>query len=100
MATLPPYIPRDVVAERLPLIFSEGTPNRTYCVRELAASAVFTAIYIGAVEGSGRYLGPVHVYRMTGSQAARFDHADREAYADGVLNMISMRDGGTSTSPT
>ena len=85
MAALLPYIPRDIVAERLPLIFPEGTPNRTYCVRELAASTVFTAIYIGAVEGSGRFLGPVHVYRMTGAQAERSGQADREAYADGVL---------------
>lgn len=85
MAALPPYVSRETVAERLPLIFPEGTPNRTYCVRELAASAVFTAVYIGALEGSGRYLGPVHVYRMTGAQAARSDHADRESYADGVL---------------
>jgi hypothetical protein len=85
MAALPPYSSRELVAERLPLIFPEGTPNRTYCVRELAASTVFTALYIGAVEGAGRFLGPVHVYRMTGAQAARSGQADRETYADGVL---------------
>lgn len=82
---MPPYVPRELVAERLPLIFPEGTPNRTYCVRELAASTVFVALYIGAVEGSGRFLGPVHVYRMTGEQAARSDEADRAAYTEGVL---------------
>lgn len=85
MAGLPPYVPREVVAGRLPLIFPEGTPNRTYCVRELAASAVFAALYIGAVEGAGRYLGPVHVYRMTSEQAAKAAGADREAYASAVL---------------
>ncbi len=42
-------------------------------------------LYIGAVEGLGRYLGPVHVYRMTEEQAAMADQAAREAYADGVL---------------
>lgn len=82
---MPPYVTRELVAERLPLIFPEGTPNRTYCVRELAASAVFTALYISAVEGSGIYLGPVHVYRMTSAQAARSDQADREIYAASVL---------------
>jgi hypothetical protein len=81
----PPYVPRSVVAERLPLIFSEGTPNRLYCTRELAASTVFTMLYIGAVEGAGRYLGPVHVYRMTEEQAALADQDAREAYAVGVL---------------
>jgi hypothetical protein len=65
MAALPPYVTRELVAERLPLIFPEGTPNRIYCVRELSASTVFAALYIGAVEGSGVFLGPVHVYRMT-----------------------------------
>ena len=65
--------------------FPEGTTNRTYCIRELAASTVFAALYIGAVEGSGQYLGPVHVYRMTDEQAAKSDKADREKYAEGVL---------------
>ena len=86
---LPPYVSRDVVAERLPLIFPEGTPNRGYCVRELAASTVFTALYIGAIEGAERYLGPVHVYRMTGEQAAKADSADRVAYASTVLKRSS-----------
>lgn len=83
--TLPAYVSRDLVAERLPLIFPDGTPNRTYCVRELAASTVFAALYIGAVEGNGRYLGPVHVYRMTVEQAAQASDADREGYAAAVL---------------
>ncbi len=86
MAELPPYVSRDLVAERLPLIFPEGTPNRTYCVRELAASTVFAALYIGAVEGAGAYLGPVHVYRMTAEQAVKADDADRVVYATAVLN--------------
>jgi hypothetical protein len=81
MTALPPYAARDLIAERLPLIFPEGTPNRIYCVRELAASAVFAALYIGAIENMGRYLGPVHVYRMTHEQAVLADSADREAYA-------------------
>jgi hypothetical protein len=85
MTVLPPYVAREQVLERLPIIFPEGTPNRTYCIRELAASTVFAALYIGAVEGFGRYLGPVHVYRMTDEQAAKSDKADREKYAEGVL---------------
>jgi hypothetical protein len=84
MPSLPPYVTRAQIVERLPLIFTEGTPNRNYCVRELAASTVFTALYIGAVEGSGRYLGPVHVYRMTVEQAAKPDQIDRETYAEGI----------------
>jgi hypothetical protein len=79
--TLPPYVSRELVAQRLPLIFPEGTPGRNYCVRELAASTVFAALYIGAIEGHGRYLGPIHVYRMTREQAAKSADSDREWYA-------------------
>ena len=85
MAGLPPYVSREVVGERLALIFPEGTPNRTYCVRELAASTAFAALYLGAIEGTNRFLGPVHVYRMTIEQAAKTADADREGYAAQVL---------------
>lgn len=93
MTVLPPYVTRDVVALRLPLIFPEGTPNRTYCIRELAASTVFSALYIGAVEGSGIYLGPVHVYRMTVEQAAKGAEADRHGYAAAVLKKLVVIEG-------
>lgn len=66
---LPPYVSRSLISERLPLIFPEGTPNRSYCTRELAASTIFAMLYIGAVEGADVWLGPVHVYRMTNTQA-------------------------------
>lgn len=78
--SLPPYVTRAEVLERLPQIFPEGTPNRIYCIRELAASTVFTALYIGAIEGNEVYLGPKHVYRMTHEQAARADEEARLAY--------------------
>jgi hypothetical protein len=80
----PPYAPRDLIAERLALIFPEGTPNRNYCVRQLAASAVFVALYIGAVEGEDRYFGPKHVYRMTNEQSALVEEFERETYASAV----------------
>lgn len=77
---LPPYVPRELVAERLPLIFPEGTPNRVYCTRELAASTVFVMLYIGAVEHSTVRLGPVHVYRMTDAQAVNDSDEERLSY--------------------
>jgi hypothetical protein len=85
VTALPPYASRELVAERLPLIFPPGTPNRTYCIRELAASSVFAALYIGAVEGADRFLGPVHVYRMTGEQSAKASDPDRLQYAAAVV---------------
>lgn len=79
-ASLPPYVTRDVVHRRLQMIFPDGTPNRTYCVRLMAASTVFTMLYIGAVEGSGVFLAPKHVYRMTAEQAAVNDDDARVDY--------------------
>lgn len=85
MSALPPYVSRELVSQRLPLVFPEGTPNRTYCIRDMAASTVFAMLYIGAVEGRGRFLGPVHVYRMTEEQAQLSGDSDRLGYADAVL---------------
>lgn len=83
--TLPPYIDRQTIHERLPLVFPEGTPNRNYCVREMAASVVFTMLYIGAIEGTGKWLAPKHVVRMTEDQAAVRDDPVRVAYGIDVM---------------
>lgn len=82
---LPPYVTRELVEERLPLIFPEGIPNRNYCIRQLSASTIFTMLYIGAIAGQNRYLGPIHVYRMSDEQASKSDDASRLAYANDVL---------------
>jgi hypothetical protein len=78
---LPGLLNRNQIRERLLDIFPEGSPHRTYCTRELAASTVFVALYVGAIEGAGECFGPKHVYRMTDKQAARNDAASRAAYA-------------------
>jgi hypothetical protein len=83
--TLVPLLSREDVHRRLQMIFPEGTPNRNYCTRELAASTVFTALYIGAVENGDQRLGPKHVYRMTDEQARLTDAASRRAYATDIL---------------
>ena len=93
MTKLPPYSSRELIAERLPDIFPEGTPNRNYCVRELSASTVFAMLYIGAVAGSDIYMGPIHVYRMTHEQAALSEDADRMAYAQNVLSKKHVIEG-------
>ncbi|OWK27533.1 BsuBI/PstI family type II restriction endonuclease [Sphingomonas dokdonensis] len=88
-----PLLTREEVHARLQEIFPDGAPNRAYLTRMLAASTVFVALYIDAVEGSGTYLGPKHVYRMTDEQAARTDDADRAVYATGVLRTGSQVEG-------
>jgi hypothetical protein len=85
MSSLPKYVSRELIAERLPLIFPEGTPNRNYCIRELSASTIFTMLYVGAVEGNENYISPMHVYRMTQEQSALNDDGDRIGYRAGVV---------------
>jgi hypothetical protein len=77
---LPPFVSRSLVSERLLDIFPEGTPARSWCVRDIAASTVFAALYIGAVDGSGRFFAPRHVYRMNDAQAALTSDASRIEY--------------------
>ncbi len=80
--TLPPFTSRELIAERLPTIFPEGTPDRNYCIRSTASALIFSMIYVGAVEGYGHYLGPVHAYRMNDVQATLTDDTSRLEYAD------------------
>lgn len=81
---LPPYTSRTLISERLPVIFPEGTPNRTYCIREITASTVFAMLYIGAIEDADIWLGPVHVYRMTDVQAENSADSERLAYRNNL----------------
>ena len=49
---LPPLLAVTDIHERLQTIFPEGTANRNYVTREIAAKTVFVMLYIGAVEGT------------------------------------------------
>jgi BsuBI/PstI restriction endonuclease domain/BsuBI/PstI restriction endonuclease HTH domain len=82
---LPGYIDRAKIHQRLRVIFPEGVPQRTYCVREAAASTVFTMLYIGAVEGTGEWAAPKQIVRMTDSQAALKKDSERTGYASRSL---------------
>lgn len=81
---LPPLPDVAEAQARLQAIFPEGSPRRNYCVREMAARTVFVMLYVGAVEGTGTWVGPKHVVRMGGAQAAERSEAARRAYAEAV----------------
>jgi hypothetical protein len=93
--SLPPYIDRATIHERLKNIFPEGIPQRNYCVREAAASTVFTMLYVGAIEASGEWAGPKQVVRMTDGQAAKKDDAARIAYAKASMKPGFQPEGKT-----
>lgn len=74
-----------VIHARLSALFPEGTPNRQYVVRELAASTVFVMLYVDAVEGAGTWLRPDQVTRMTDEQAEKRDPDQRAKWRDASM---------------
>lgn len=86
---LPPLLPVPKIHGRLQNIYPEGTANRNYLTRKIAAKTVFVMLYIGAVEGDRRWLRPDQVTRMTDTQAALSEDGDREAWLE-----ASMRPSG------
>ena len=81
---LPPLPDVAELQARLQAIFPEGSPRRNYCVREMAARTVFVMLYVGAIEGTGTWIGPKHVVRMGDSQSARRADEARSAYAEAI----------------
>lgn len=79
-APLPPLPSVEVVRERLLAIFPDGFEQRTYATRMMAAKTVFTMLYMGAVEGAGRYLAPSQVVRMSDEQSQLTSDAQRLDY--------------------
>lgn len=82
---LPPLLPVAEIRKRLQTIFPEGLPNRTYLTRDMAARTVFVMLYVGAVAGTGRYVRPDQITRMTNRQASRRSDENRWAWASGSL---------------
>ena len=81
---LPPLPDISEIHRRLLVIFPEGTPQRGYCTREMAARTVFVMLYAGAIEGSAVWVGPKHVYRMGDAQSRLRNDTDRAAHVAAV----------------
>lgn len=67
-AALPPLLPFPEIQKRLLEIFPEGTPNRGYCTREIAAKTVFVMLYVGAVESRDVHIRPNQVTSISFQQ--------------------------------
>jgi hypothetical protein len=76
------------IQDRLLRIFPEGSANRGYCTREIAAKTIFVMLYVGAVEGA-KYLRPDQVTRMTDAQSIKTDDDSRSEWAK-----VSLRKTG------
>ncbi len=80
MHPFPPYIPVDAVQHRLTSIFPDSFPDRTILVSQMAARAIFVAIYGGFIDGTNRYFRPSTVIRFSNEQAELSQDSDRWAW--------------------
>ena len=85
MSSLPPLPSVKTIHDRLRQVFPEGTPNRNYCTREIAAKTIFVMLYTGAIESRASFLRPNQVTRMTDAQAALCSDDDRVAWTKSSL---------------
>jgi hypothetical protein len=106
MMPWPALLPVSEIHERLRVIFPEGTPNRNYVTREIAAKTIFVLLYIGAIDGAERWLRPDQVTRMTDAQATLTGDEARESWleaslhpATGYIERTMVRGEYTRTDP-
>ena len=77
---LPPLLSVPGIHYRLQIIFPEGTANRNFVIREMAARTVFVMLYTGAIEGNDRWIRPDQVTRMTDAQAVMAGEQERQEW--------------------
>lgn len=78
--TLPALISWNEIHKRLPEIFPNGSANRDHLIWEISAKTIFVMLYVGAIEGAGRWIRPDQVTRMTDYQAGIVDDDARDAW--------------------
>lgn len=90
--SLPSLPSLQTIMNRLPLIFPEVIEHRNYLIREMSAKTIYVMLYVGAVEGTDRWLRPDQVTKMTGLQAAATADNERLTWAQESLIPGKMKD--------
>ena len=91
---LPQLLPVSEIHERLRTIFPDGTANRNYVTREMAAKTIFVMLYVGAVDGEECWLRPDQVTRMSDAQAALADDQDRADWLEASMRSAAVNIDG------
>ncbi len=95
-----PKVPKlEVIAERLPQIFPDGTENRNYVTREMAARTLYVMFYAGAIEGQERWIRPSQVTDMSDEQAVLLSDEERNAWVEQALSSKKERPANTWYAP-
>jgi len=82
----------ETIQSRLPTIFPEGSENRNYLVREMAAKTIFVMFYTDAIEGKNIWIRPDQVTKMSGEQATKRDEETRLKWKADSLAPGKMKD--------
>ncbi|MBP1038006.1 restriction endonuclease [Serratia fonticola] len=82
-----PKVPKlEVISERLPYVFPEGTENRNYVIREMAAKTLYVMFYAGAIYGTDNWIRPSQVTDMGSKQASLVDDVSRDNWVKKTLS--------------
>lgn len=76
----------ELIAERLLLIFPQGTENRHHITSDMAAKTIFVMFYAGAVEGLERWIRPSQITDMCDEQSQKLDEQERRAWMNHSLS--------------
>lgn len=79
------------IHRRLTYIFPEGTENRNYVIREMAAKTIFVMLYAGAIQGNERWVRPSQVVDMGNEQSFKQGAEDRHFWSTYTLSKKSVR---------
>jgi len=75
----------ETIKKRLPEIFPEGLDHRKAVTREMSAKTIFVMFYVGAIEGSDRWMRPAQVTMMTDKQATKTKKEQRIQWIEDSL---------------
>lgn len=82
-----PEVPSlELIADRLPKIFPEGTEHRNYVTRDTAVKSIYVMFYAGAIDGCDRWVRPSQITDMTDEQAVKLDPQSREEWVKVTLS--------------
>ena len=82
MPLLPKIPSREMIRQRLQMIFPEGIEGRNNLVGDMAVNTITVFFYIGAIEGYNQHLQPGHIYYMSDRQLKIQDDESRIHWAN------------------
>lgn len=80
------------ISNILPKIFTEGTENRNYVIREMSAKTIFVMLYTNSIEGNENKIRPDQITKMTDAQALLTSIEERNQWYKDSLSRGKLKD--------